>query len=290
MIDASFFGRRYGERLEKIHLEPGFAYDSHRPNPLEHLINECRELFETTASSMEGSVLGYVSTPNGIAPHCAESTLSSSDKSLIAEIQQGILAYCDDFAHMYNRFALPLEALHYDAVLQATSLIAGTYPAEQELIADLKFDLSWGTEGRVSMREYLGTNMSTALAPPPHARTSLQISVSGESGTTRDMQKVFENIHQMVERLRQEERLIIYGVGTIASLIAPLLLDKIAYFIDGNSTLHGQRFLGRLIRPPEVLLDERNHSVFITPINRKSVISQRLAGCSLPLYFIDDFL
>lgn len=289
-IDACFFGRLYGETLKKINLLPGFAYDAKRNNPIEHLINECRELFETVASSQEGSVLGYISSANGISPRCAESTLSENDNALISQIQQGILDYCDEFTRMYNRFAPAPEALHYDALLQATSLIAGTYPQEQEILADLKFDLSWGTESRVNLREYLGITTNIAHTPPPHTQAPLQISLSDESGMAHDIQKLFEQIHQMIERLRQEESLIFYGVGTVASLVAPHLLNKIAYFVDGNSALQGQRFLDRPIHTPDVLFHESGHSVFVTPIRRKAVIHKRLAGCPLPLYFIDDLL
>ena len=289
-VDASFFGRLYGESLDKIRLAPGFAYDANRPNPIEHLINECRELFETSASSLEGSVLGYIATADGFKPRCAESTLDDTDKTLITEIQQGILAYCDDFAQMYNRFTPVPEALRYDALVQATSLIAGTHPGEQEVIANLKFDLSWGTEGRVNLQEYLGLSNRKTSSPPAHSQPTLKVSLSDSDDQSYDQQKIFEKIHQMVERLRQEDQLIFYGVGTIASLIAPLLIDKIAYFVDGNSALHGQKFLERPIRPPESLFVEKNHSVFVTPINRKKIIGKRLTPCALPIYFIDDFL
>ena len=291
-IDASFFGRLYGEHLDKIHLAPGFAYDANRPNPIEHLINECRELFETSASSLAGSVLGYSTTANIIQPRYAESTLDDADKTLISQIQQGILAYCDDFAQIYNRFTPVPEALRYDALVQATSLIAGTNSGEQKVIENLKVDLSLGTEGRVSLREYLGFNShDTSTAPvPTHSASAIKVNLFGSDTKTHNLQKVLEKVHQMVEQLRQEDQLVFYGTGTVASLIAPLLIDKIAYFVDGNSALHGQRFLGLPIHPPEVLDAETSHTVFITPVGRKNVISNRLIGSTLRIYYIEDFL
>lgn len=289
-IDARFFGRLYGEALDKINLAPGFAYDINRRNPLEHLINECRELFETTTSSMEGSVLGYLTTPNGIVPRCAKSTLSDADRALITQIQEGILAYCDDFAQMYNRFTPTPESLHYDAILQATSLITGTHPDEQTVIGDLKFELSWDTGGLVNIREYLGFNKRNLSSSPTHTQSALKVSLSDSGAQTHDLQKVFENIHHMVERLKQEDRLIFYGVGTISSLIAPLLIDRIVYFVDGNSALQGETFLGKPIHSPNILSEESEHCLFVTPIGRKNIIGKSIADCSLPTLFMDDFI
>jgi FMN phosphatase YigB (HAD superfamily) len=288
-IDACFFGRQYGEPLEKINLGPGFAYDGIRHNPIEHLINECRELFETATASFEGSVLGYSSTSNRIAPYCADSTLSRTDRELITQVQQGILAYCDNFVEMYNRFTPPPDALHYDAILNATSLIAGTYSCEQEIIAGLKLDLGIGYEERISMGTFLGLN--NRIKSPPHFIPSIKLElIADENSNHQGPQKLFEKIHEMTQRLQQQEKLILYGVGTISSLLAPLLLDKIDYFVDGNSALHNQLFLGKPIKPPEVLFTETDHSIFVTPLNRKNVIMKRMAGCSLPTYYIDDFL
>ena len=157
-------------------------------------------------------------------------------------------------------------------------------------MSNLKLDLSWGTEGRVNLREYLGFSNRGVLSSPDHARFALKISLSDGDAKTHNQQKIFEKIHQIVERLRQEDRLILYGVGTIASVIAPLLIDKISYFVDGNSALYGKEFLGKPIHSPEVLISETGHTVFVTPINRKKVIGKRLSDCNLPVYFIDDAL
>lgn len=288
-IDVRYFGRLHGNRLERIRLQDGFAFDSARDNPVEHLINECRELFESVASSTEGSVLRYTVGADGvIGPLCAPSTLDAEDLATLEQIQQGILDYCDDFIGLCNRFGPAPEPFYYDALVQATSLIAGTRPDEQERLAGLKFDLSWGTEGRVPLREYLGLSRQAGAAPP-HQPLPLQLSLESAAGGT-DLQALFERIHQLVERLRQEEQLVFYGVGTVSALLAPLLVERIAYFVDGNSALHGQQYLGKPIQAPDSLLDDSGKTVFVTPIKRKAVIAKRLAGCPLTVLYIDDLL
>ncbi len=288
-IHARFFGRLYGSAVDKINISPGFAYDEARNNPIEHIVNECRELFESVSSSCDGSVLGYQSVEQKILPRCAHSCLDESDKNLVHELQKGVLDYCDDFIDLYNRFAPLSDALQPNAIIEATSLIAGTRPAEQACIANLQFDLSWGTSSRVSLGEYLGF---TGSRTPSNqlSNLALKIQLNDNLSCGMNLQGFFEKIHQMVERLHQENSLIFYGVGTVTSLIAPLLSDHIAYFVDGNSALHNQLFLDKPICSPDVLQKENAHTVFVTAINRKNVISKRLTSCHLPILYIDDLL
>jgi len=289
-FNALFMGRLYGSELGKIKLFPGFAFDDRRSNPVEKLINECRELFEIVASSFEGSVTGYTEAGGTVVPKCAKTALSDEDKSLIEEIQNGVKAYCADFIDVYNRFSPNVDVMRVDAILNAVSLITGIRQEEQALIQDLQFDLGWGNENLVSLREYLGINPGKGQAPLSAVESELKINPDETAQNDQDFQKIFEKINGIIHRLKQENSLIFYGVGTVTSILAPQVLDNIAYFVDGNTAFHGDTYLGKPILSPDELLQEKCHLVFVSLIKRKNIISKRLDNCDLPVIYIDDLL
>jgi hypothetical protein len=93
-----------------------------------------------------------------------------------------------------------------------------------------------------------------------------------------------------VERLRSEEQLVIYGVGTVTSLLAPSVIDRVEFFVDNNKGLQGRTFMGKPILGLESLAKAGGKTVFVTPIKRKSVIEPVLAPYGLKTLFIDDIL
>lgn len=281
-VTARLFGRRYGIPFERIKVASGFAYDEHRPNPIEQLINEARELFETVAASCEGSVIGYEHVDGVIVPLLAEG--SAHGREQVDALQQGILDYCDDFICLFNRFGPPSGALKAEASIEAASLILGNSAEERALLAGLPLDIGWGREETVTLEEYLGKLGGSDGSP-----LELNLSLS-DNTVMSDTQGLFERILAMVERLRGVERLVFYGVGTVTQVIAPLLIDRIAYFVDGNSNLHGKTFLERTIHSPESLANESNATLFVTLLNRKQVIARRVGGYGLKTLFADDLL
>ncbi|MFB9887598.1 HAD family hydrolase [Balneatrix alpica] len=291
-LHAYYFGRLYGSEVKHIKLLPGYAFDERRPQPIEQLINQCRELFEVATSSLEGSVLDYQRQTDGrVQPILAPCSLSEHEQQAILALQQGILAWCDDFVLFSNRFGFRPQALRPQALLEATRLLSGQQPQELEQLAALQFDLSWGSGSRVSLKEYLGIGSQPANQLPASRPQPLQLDNSqGAQPSQANPQKLFEKIHLFVEALKLEGPLAFYGVGTSASLLAPLVHEQIRYFVDGNASLHGQQFLGKPIQPPEAAIADNDITLVITPIGRKEVLSKRIAGRQGKTLYLDDFL
>jgi len=281
-VNAKLFGRRYGEQFKSINVFPGFAYDEHRHNPLESLINEARELFETVAASHEGTVYGYEEKNGEVKPLLADN--SGYDRTLVESLQKGILDYCTDFIHLVNRFSPNPEALKVEAIIEAASLILGHQIDEHTLLSELQLDIGWGKKELVMFEDYLGKKGVNG----GKANFDIQLTFTEDLGYG-NLQHMFERIQQMIEHLHQGKQLIVYGVGTVTNVIAPLLIDRIAYFVDGNRHLHGQEYLGRNIYSPEKIMGESDGVVLVTPINRKSIIGSRLRECPLPVLYVDDF-
>jgi FMN phosphatase YigB (HAD superfamily) len=289
-LDALFFGRLHGVETERIRIAPGFAFDERRSHPIEALINESRELFESAASSMEGTARGYAEDPDGsITIRHGRNLLSAEDRATVGALQAGILAWCDDFITAWNRFSPDVAALRPAAVIEAARLIAGHTPADRAVLAALRIDLGWGTEARVSLGAYLGLGGADP-APPPHVPGALRIALEPSGGGPNDRQKLFERLHGLLRALEAGRGVIVYGVGTVAAILAPALAGRILFFVDGNAGLHGQTFLGKPIRPVEAVMDHPEATVLVTPINRRLVIERCLQGFAGTVLWVDDHL
>ncbi|MBR9884857.1 MAG: HAD-IA family hydrolase [Oceanospirillales bacterium] len=292
-VDALYFGRLHGSEVNQINLMSGFAYDEQRAHPIEQLINECRELFEVASSSVEGSTLGYRTATDGrIVPHIGTPELEDDERQTIQNLQSGILAWCDDFIDFSNRFGFHPDALRPQALLECTALLSGRDAEELSVLSSLSFDLSWGSSSRVSLGEYLGVSAKPSSDAPSARKESFALTLHDDQDkqSTSNPQKLFEKIHLFVEALRLEGPLVFYGVGTSASLLAPLVKEQILYFVDGNTSLHGQEFLGKPIQAPEVAIDDEKITLVMTPIGRKNVLQKRIESRRGKTLYLDDFL
>ncbi|WP_417552503.1 HAD hydrolase-like protein [Marinomonas fungiae] len=289
-IDVLLFGHLPNSDIRLTNILPGFAMDMRTPHPIESLFNECRELFEVSASSMEGSVLGYQKQSDRITPKLATRQIAPEEEEAIAHLQQGIMDGSYHLNRLITDYLLDTNSLRASAIIEATSLLTGLNPHYVKALSNLKFDLSWGTDSRVSMAEYLGYTASQGHTVPEFNHSHLQLTFDdGADTNVADPQKVLEKLHQIVEMLKAEEKVILYGVGTVTSLIAPLIDSKLKYFVDGNTALHGKLFLGKPVISPDKALQDCA-TLFVTPIGRKNVISKRLINRIEKTLYIDDYL
>lgn len=289
-IDVQLFGHLPNPDIHSTNILPGFAMDMRHPHPIESLINECRELFEVSTSSLEGSVLGYEQNGAHIAPLTSQRLVNQGEKRSIEQLQQGILEGNQHIAQMIQNSILDPNVMRANAIIQATSLLTGLHSEEVKALSSLQFDLSWGTDGRVSMAEYLGYTAGNDQPSPNFNKEHLQLKFDdGSSTNTAKPQKVLENLHQVIEMLKAEGDVILYGVGTATSLIAPLIDEHIVYFVDGNTALHGKNYQGKPVYSPDHAMHD-NTTLFVTPIGRKNVISNRLSGRLGKTLYIDDYL
>lgn len=289
-IDVQLFGHLPNSDIRLTNILPGFAMDMRTPHPIESLFNECRELFEVSASSMEGSVLGYQKQSGVITPKLATRHVSPEEEMATTHLQQGIIDGSYHLNQLIRDYLLDTDSLRASAIIEATSLLTGLNPHYVEALSTLKFDLSWGTDSRVSMAEYLGYTASQEQSAPEFNHSHLQLTFNDDADTNAaDPQKVLEKLHQIVEMLKAEEEVILYGVGTVTSLIAPLVDSKLKYFVDGNTALHEKLFLGKPVMSPDEALQDCA-TLFVTPIGRKNVISKRLMNRTERTLYIDDYL
>lgn len=291
-VDVIYFGRMYGCRPRHFNILPGVIFDQQRRNPLEHLVNECRELFEVCASSTEGSVLGYRDVRGVVIPEMAYAAPQAENNALVVELQTGIQAWCDDFIQLLNHLSPNVESLRPAALTEIGKLLTCYHPQELDILKSLQVDLSWGTQGRVSLGEYLGVGPNTEVAAyrPPVSSEQLHLRCVDSEGGEAHPQKLMEKLHQLVEMLKSEGRIAVYGVGTVATLLLPHLLDKVDFFLDGNAGLHGKQVCGKEIRSPESLAQHAGLTVFVTAIGRKNVIGKRLSAFPNKIIYIDDIL
>lgn len=289
-IDVQLFGHLPNPDIQSTNILPAFAMDMRHPHPIESLINECRELFEVSASSLEGSVLGYERNGKCVTPKLAPRSIDQNEQQSIEDLQQGILDGCQYLAQIMQNNLLDPEPMRANAIIQATSLLTGLNPEDVKALSSLQFDLSWGTDGRVSMAEYLGYTAGINQKAPSFNKEHLQLKFDNDGATnTANPQKVLENLHQVVEMLKAEDQVILYGVGTVTSLIAPLIDNHILYYVDGNTALHGKTYQGKPVYSPDHALTEQT-TLFVTPVGRKNVISNRLAARTAKTLYIDDYL
>jgi len=291
-LEAAFFGSSRAEAHDtaRIHYSPGFAFDKTRPNAIESLINQTREVFEAVASSPEGQVLGYRREQDSrVGVRLGPPERTSTEQAVIDDVQAGILASCDRLIRLLNRFHPNPEQFRAAAILRLVGLVSGRYPAESACLEALQFSLGWGQGNRVQLRELLGFSPGGAASAPPACSTdALKVSVTQDGTSTMDLQRIFERLQDLVERLKLEDRIVFYGVGTVSRMLAPLLGERIVCFVDRNAGLQNQSFLGKPICPPERLADYGDCTLFVTPIKRKTVIAPMLATFPGRVIFIDD--
>lgn len=291
-IDVMLFGRTYGSQTQKFNLLPGVIYDQKRTNPLELLIFEHRELLEAFVSSGEGSVLGYHPKGNRVVPLLAPTSAEPFHSKTVGDLQAGILSWCSDFIELLNHFCPNVESFRPMALIEIGKLLTGHHPEEMALLGNIQVDLNWGSAGRVSLDEFMGPPQDAnkdRSYQAPITEDQLRIHLD-DSHVHANPQKLLEKLHHLVEVLKKEKRIVVYGVGTVAALLSPLFLNKIDFFVDGNSGLWDKTFLDRKIRNPDELVDCRGRTVFITPIGRKNTIKHRLKNFDLKLIFVDDHL
>lgn len=291
-LEAAFFGSSRAEAHDtpRVHYSSGFAFDKTRPNAIESLINQTREVFEAVASSPEGQVLGYQRERDGrIGVRLGPEERTLAEQAVIDDVQAGILESCDRIIRLINRFHPNPEQFRAASILRLVGLVSGRYPAESACLEALQFSLGWGQGNRVQLKELLGFSPANAAsAAPACSADALKVSVTQDGASTMDLQRLFERLQDLVERLKLEDRIVFYGVGTVSRMLAPLLGERIVCFVDRNAGLQNQSFLGRPIHPPERLADFGDCTLFVTPIKRKTVIAPMLAEFKGHVVFLDD--
>jgi hypothetical protein len=211
---------------------------------------------------------------------------------VLGEVQQGVLAYCDSLIRTSRRWSLSLEPFRACAVTRLAELLCGRFPEELAALEGVELGLGWSSGNRLRIDELVGfSRASNPGLPPPTTTTKHAIgSPLRHAEESTDAQRILEKVVALLELLEQEHKLVFYGVGTVARLLAPHVLERVSFFVDRNSELHGRTFLGRPICSPEALREAGDHAVFVTPLHRKRVIEPALADFGLRLIFVDDHL
>ncbi len=291
-VEVMYFGRlsKGGGRDSKIRYLEGFAFDQDRFNPVEHCVNLCRELFEGVASETCGSTLGYIVEDGVASPRLGDSGLTSQAAHFIRDLQRGILEYSDHFCSIFGlHFPEPI-GLRTGAITQVVALVNSYCPGETEVISRLPIDLSWGKANRGVLGDLLVRGPNDR--PPAGFDLLAQTSLPREIGTDQPSgQKIFESIHRISALLKLKKSLVVYGAGTVSAVLGPALTNQIVFFIDANPELQATGFLGKPVYPPNHIEAIPNDAhVFVSVINRRSVISGRLTGLRNEITYIDDFL
>lgn len=292
-VDVAFFGleRSRDRVLPRTRFLDGFAYDAARRNPVEALVNQARELVELVAAPTAGSVVEYVREPDGrVRPRLGPVERDDATARLVAALQDGIEAGAERLGDAVERFELDDEALRADAIIALARVATGRVPEAQGLFDGVEFNLGWGRENRVRLRDVLGFARAAAGAPPPTAADArtFRLEVGGAGGG--DPRRVIEKLVAVIDRLRAEPRFIVYGAGTVATVVAPSLIDRIECFVDSNRGLEGRSFLGRPVVGLDYLAGARGKTVFVTPLRRKAVLAPVLAPYGVEAIYVDDLL
>jgi FMN phosphatase YigB (HAD superfamily) len=290
-IDVMYFGRlaKVSMKDSKVRFLEGFAFDEDRFNPVEHCVNLCRELFEGFASETCGSTLGYLLEDGIATPKLGDSGLSVSEAELIRDMQRGIVDYSDYFCSIFGLHFPDPAALRAGAITRVVALINSYCPGETEIISRLPIDLSWGKANRGVLGDLLvrGPNDNATLQFDLGALNPLP---SDSAGGNLSGQKFFETIHRITSLLKLKKTLVVYGAGTVSAVLGPILINQIAFFIDANPELQLSGFLGKPVYPPnEISRIPHDAHVFVSVINRRSVISPRLSHFLSRVTFVDDF-
>jgi len=99
------------------------------------------------------------------------------------------------------------------------------------------------------------------------------------------------NIYRFLEWIKsmKQHELVIYGAGSGTEMVLPFVKDECLYIIDLDSNLHGQRILGKLIRPINTL-GKHCKVVVVTVLGRKNQILSILNDYDVIPMFLEDNL
>jgi predicted HAD superfamily hydrolase len=146
-IQGYYYGRDY-LALNDYTLSPksrygaGFAYDDIRSQPIAYLM----PLFEYASCGPHGSTTGYRQTDSGRVEPVLDARYRHHPQQ--AAIQEGILAYAQEFAKSYDHFEPDVEALR-DAAAGRLKQLA-LYPSREQIKAlrSVAIDADWGGKGQ----------------------------------------------------------------------------------------------------------------------------------------------
>ncbi|KJR41170.1 Radical SAM domain protein [Candidatus Magnetoovum chiemensis] len=103
-----------------------------------------------------------------------------------------------------------------------------------------------------------------------NAASSMPLFIQGA-----DLNKTILNTINAIGEIRKIENIAIYGAGTVACALLPIIKDKVSLIVDKNEDLQGKDFSGFTVQSPQTLLEhaEKNiGAILITPLGREQVI------------------
>lgn len=271
--------------LERTRVHPGFLFDARRSNPLEGLLLRHREIIEAISTAPEGSCTGYTPTATGLSVPVLRA--GNYENPTRHEIQQGILAGVDRFASQYDRYQIG-EEFQLHAVIQLLLPLLDAGHALHEVITrmalpDANAEILYPLAPVGSEQQSVGSFIS---------RLSDRIEVNlGLGGPTAPPTRPLEKLLGLVQRaLSSDKPVILWGMGLVGKLLYPHVADQVAYLVDADSALHGQRYGRHVIGSPDALTNGggENHLVIFTALTRSR--PAQLAELQAEVLFAGDWL
>ena len=272
----------------------GYLADCRRQSPAGAKVTLYREFFEVFSCSGVGHHCGFRRSASGeMTPVYFRTPASNDEESIRLEVQRGIREYCSYFTSVVRDMALDRSRFRDAALESALESIEMPSQAQRAIYGRLSFDFGRGVRTRVPLSslcpaESAGIRAKVMNLPLQPIRTSDE----GVSYSIEAIQSLFEKLYYLIQVIKIEyESIVIYGIGTVASILSPPLVEKIRFFVDRSNSHRGGTFLGKEIFGVEEGLKEVGQSLLlITPLGRRSQIIQKIEPIGCKFIFVEDYL
>lgn len=108
---------------------------------------------------------------------------------------------------------------------------------------------------------------------------------------SENLQFFFTKIADIPSRLSQYESLIVWGAGTVASIVVPMIREKVAFVVDSNPDKWESTISSLPIRPLDTLQSSEYDCILVTILFRKQTLYDSIPIELHPrLLFLEDLL
>ena len=282
--DVLFFGRENSHEHHIFNLLDGFAFDSNRSCIKQHQVISYRDLFESVWSENCGSVIGYKNRNQRIVPNLDTINHSKQHIEILSTIRSSTEKFCSKLINLRRKGVIPRELLPY-AYDDFIELFKVSELNKTKYLESLEIDLGNENTSVTTAADYYGFGNNKTCSD------NFQIQTSNKTPGSESSELLLE-IDNIINQLLTEERLWIYGAGSIANKIAPHIPEHmIQGFIDSDSNFSGKHYLNKPILPPSqfLALPHNHDSIFVAIANRKHIIQNILHSFTGNIYYLDDF-
>lgn len=123
----------------------------------------------------------------------------------------------------------------------------------------------------------------------PKLRAPVLEQVKSDDGG--NLQFFFSKIADIPSRLSQYDSFIVWGAGTVASIVVPMIQEKVVFIVDNNPNKWQSTILSLPVRPLDAMLSSSHDYILVTILFRKQILYNSIpTELHSRLLFLEDIL